>query len=72
MKLAAKFLALTTERRGLVFEQAAAGLAGQAVILEKDFWVSWLLGQLFAQPELAPLFRHGPVAGTCRCATVLG
>lgn len=44
MSLAAKFLALTTERRALVFEQAAAGLAGQAVILEKTsgcrgYWV---------------------------------
>ena len=44
MTLAAKFLSLSPERRGLVFEQAAAGLAGHAVILEKDFWVSWLLG----------------------------
>lgn len=31
MTLAAKFLALTTEKRALAFEQAA-GLAGQAVI----------------------------------------
>ena len=32
-----------------------------AVILEKDFWVSWLLGLLFAQPELAPflVFKGG-------------
>ena len=61
MTLAAQFLALTTERRALVFEQAAAGLAGQAVILEKDFWVSWLLGLLFSQPELAPflVFKGG-------------
>lgn len=61
MKLAAKFLALTAERRGFVFEQGAAGLAGQAVILEKDFWVSWLLGQLFELPELAPflVFKGG-------------
>jgi hypothetical protein len=31
------------------------------VILEKDFWVSWLLGLLFAQPELAPhlVFKGG-------------
>jgi hypothetical protein len=54
-------LSLSTEKRGLAFEQAAAGLAGQAVILEKDFWVSWLLGLLFAQPELAPflVFKGG-------------
>ena len=61
MTLAAQFLALTTERGALVFEQASAGLAGQAVILEKDFWVSWLLGLLFSQPELAPflVFKGG-------------
>ena len=54
MTLAARFLSLTGERRALAFEQAAAGLAGHAAILEKDFWVSWLLGVLFAQSELAP------------------
>lgn len=54
MTLPIKFLSLSPERRGLVFEQTAAGLAGQDVILEKDFWVSWLLGLLFAQPALAP------------------
>jgi hypothetical protein len=61
MKLAAEFLTLTPNRRALAFEQAAAGMAGQAVILEKDFWVSWLLGLLFAQPELAPflVFKGG-------------
>ncbi len=44
-----------------MFEQAAAGLAGHAVILEKDLWVSWLLGLLFAQPKLAPflVFKGG-------------
>ena len=61
MTLPIKFLSLSPERRGLVFEQAAAGLAGQSVILEKDFWVSWLLGLLFAQPALAPflVFKGG-------------
>lgn len=61
MTPAARFLALAPERRALAFEQAATTLAGQAVILEKDFWVSWLLGLLFAQPELAPflVFKGG-------------
>lgn len=61
MTLATRFLALSAERRALAFEQAAAGLAGHAVVLEKDFWVSWLLGLLFAQPELAPflVFKGG-------------
>ena len=61
MTLAGRFLALPLARRALAFEQAAAGQAGQHVILEKDFWVSWLLGLLFAQPELAPhlVFKGG-------------
>lgn len=61
MSLAERFLALPPERRALAFEQAAAGRAGQAVVLEKDFWVSWLLGLLFAEPELAPhlVFKGG-------------
>jgi len=61
MTLAGRFLALPPARRALAFEQAAAGRAGQHVILEKDFWVSWLLGLLFAQPGLAPhlVFKGG-------------
>lgn len=61
MSLAKNFLALAPERRALAFEQAAAGRAGQAVVLEKDFWVSWLLGLLFGLPELSPhlVFKGG-------------
>lgn len=61
MTLAERFLALPAPRRALAFEQAAAGRAGQAVILEKDFWVSWLLGLLFSEPELSPhlVFKGG-------------
>lgn len=61
MSLAQRFLALPPHRRRLAFEQAAAGRAGQAVILEKDFWVSWLLGLLFSHPELGPhlVFKGG-------------
>lgn len=61
MSLAEQFLALPAERRALAFEQASAGDTGQAVILEKDFWVSWLLGLLFTLPKLAPhlVFKGG-------------
>jgi Nucleotidyl transferase AbiEii toxin, Type IV TA system len=61
MRLAESFLALPPERRALAFEQAAAGQVGMAVILEKDFWVSWLLGLLFSLPEVAPhlVFKGG-------------
>jgi len=56
-----QFLSLTPERRALAFEQAATALGIQAVILEKDFWVSWLLGLLFSQSKLAPflVFKGG-------------
>ena len=53
MTLAARFLALTPQRRALAFEQAAAGQAGQAVMLEKDFWVSWLTKKLLAHGQSA-------------------
>lgn len=54
MTLATRFLILSPEQRAQTFEQAAAGGAIKAVLLEKDFWLSWLLGQLFAQAQLAP------------------
>lgn len=56
-----RFLALPTQDRTLAFDTAALTLHLNAVILEKDFWVSWLLGLLFAQPELAPflVFKGG-------------
>ena len=56
-----RFLALSTQERKLAFDNAALTLHLNAVILEKDFWVSWLLGLLFAQPELAPflVFKGG-------------
>ena len=46
MKL--NFLDLPADERRLYFEQAALRRNVSAVLLEKDFWVSWLLGILFA------------------------
>ena len=45
MKLA--FLELPDDERRLYFEQAAARRGLSVVVLEKDFWVCWLLGVLF-------------------------
>jgi hypothetical protein len=61
MNPARRFLALTPARRALAFEQAAIRRAVDAVIIEKDFWVCWLLGILFSQPELGPhlVFKGG-------------
>jgi len=55
------FLVMSAHDRKLAFDNAALNLHLNAVILEKDFWVSWLLGLLFAQPELAPflVFKGG-------------
>lgn len=55
------FLALSPERRALAFAQAATQRGLDAAILEKDFWVCWLLGTLFSQPEIGPhlVFKGG-------------
>jgi hypothetical protein len=53
-KLASLFVALPAERRALAFAQTAARMAASSVMVEKDFWVCWLLGLLFADAELAP------------------
>lgn len=45
MRLA--FLELPEHERRLYFEQAAVRRNVSTVILEKDFWVCWLLGVLF-------------------------
>lgn len=55
------FARLSDEDRRLAVANAALALGIEAVILEKDFWVSWLLGLLFAHPVLAPhlVFKGG-------------
>ncbi len=61
MNPARQFLALTPQRRARAFGQAAAQRAVDPVILEKDFWVCWLLGVLFGESKLAPhlVFKGG-------------
>ena len=55
------FVSLSADDRKLALDDAALRMHMEAVILEKDFWVSWLLGLLFAQPALAPylVFKGG-------------
>lgn len=59
--IAAQFIAMPAERRALVFAQTAARLSASSVMIEKDFWVCWLLGLLFSEAELAPhlVFKGG-------------
>ncbi len=61
MNPAQHFLALTPERRARAFEQAASQRAVDAAILEKDFWVCWLLGVVFGEPDVAShlVFKGG-------------
>lgn len=47
-----KFLALEHETRRQAIEQAAARKRMAAVAVEKDFWVTWALGQLFSMPKI--------------------
>ena len=56
-----RFLSLNAGDRQLALNDAALRLHLDTVILEKDFWVSWLLGILFSEPELAPhlVFKGG-------------
>ncbi|MGO9115238.1 MAG: nucleotidyl transferase AbiEii/AbiGii toxin family protein [Thermoguttaceae bacterium] len=58
MKLS--FLALPADERNLYIEQAATRRNLSPVIMEKDFWVCWLLGLLF-ESEFAPslVFKGG-------------
>jgi len=57
MKL--QFLALTPDERQLYFQQVAAERNLSPVLLEKDFWVSWLLGVLFNSEFAASLVFKG-------------
>jgi len=49
-----------SERR-LIIEQVAARCGILPVIVEKDFWVCWILGRIFQCPAMAPgvLFKGG-------------
>lgn len=62
MKL--EFLACPMEERRLFLEQAAIRRGLSPVILEKDFWVCWLLGLLFGSEFESSLVFKG--AHHCR------
>jgi hypothetical protein len=53
------FLELPADERRLYIEQAAARRNVSPVILEKDFWVSWLLGILFESQFAGSLVFKG-------------
>jgi predicted nucleotidyltransferase component of viral defense system len=51
----------TREERGVFIQEAAARLGILQVIIEKDYWVCWLLGKIFADPRWEPhlVFKGG-------------
>jgi hypothetical protein len=57
MRLA--FLKLPADERRLYFEQAATQRNASPVLLEKDFWVCWLLGMLFESEFAGSLVFKG-------------
>ena len=61
MALASQFVMLAPERRALAFNQTAARMSASPVMVEKDFWVSWILGLLFDDDALVPhlVFKGG-------------
>lgn len=61
MSGAEQFLALSDAQREQAFEQTAAVRGLDPVIVEKDFWVCWLLGVLWELPSIAPhvVFKGG-------------
>jgi hypothetical protein len=55
------FAALPDRERAAFTREAAARLDVSPIIVEKDFWVCWLLGVIFAAPALGPhlVFKGG-------------
>jgi hypothetical protein len=52
---------LSAADRSALFSETAAGMGTTSAIIEKDFWVTWMLDRLFRNPELARLlmFKGG-------------
>ena len=55
------FANLPAKERELFFRQYQQLRGIDPVIVEKDFWVCWLLGRIFAEPKLADacVFKGG-------------
>ena len=52
---------LAAAERSALFSETAARMRTTPAVVEKDFWVTWVLDRLFQQPELARLlmFKGG-------------
>ena len=56
-----KVAALSARERRALFQEAASGRGMNPAVMEKDFWVSWVLGNLFRDVELKDhlIFKGG-------------
>ncbi len=52
-----KVAGLSAAQRADLFRETAAMMRTTPAIVEKDFWVVWVLARLFAQPELARVLK---------------
>jgi hypothetical protein len=69
MATATALATLSADERRLLFTEAAARLQLAPLIIEKDFWVGWLLGRLFALP---PRQGHFQFKGGTSLSMVFG
>ena len=60
-----KFLSLTPENRMAVFNKAEVDLGLSEDLIEKDFWVCWILKELFQMEMIKEnlTFKGGTVLG---------
>ncbi len=56
-----RFAELPIEEREPYIQEAAARLGVLPLIIEKDFWVCWILGRIFGAPAVGPhiVFKGG-------------
>ena len=52
-----KYFEMTPSQRRHLFDQTGAQLNLSEVAVEKDFWVCWILRNLFTLPEFGPPYR---------------
>jgi predicted nucleotidyltransferase component of viral defense system len=63
------FLQKTPDERRLFIEEAARRMGRAPVVIEKDFWVCWTLGQIFSLPEVG---KHMTFKGGTSLSKVYG
>lgn len=53
---------LPATERSALFSETAASMSTTPAVIEKDFWVTWVLDQLFQHPDIARLlmFKGAP------------